>query len=276
MRGTYALALLGICFGSFVNAFVWRLHELEIGKKLSKKRKRELSITRGRSMCVHCRHELAWYDLLPVISWLNLRGKCRYCGLKIDDSPLTELLTTGLFVWSYLAWPYGFTSTGWLLFGIWLVFLVGFMALAVYDLRWMELPNKVVYPLIALAVVQVLPRAFLAHDSLAPIRGAVLGFLVIGGLFYGLFQLSGGKWIGGGDVKLAFMIGPLVGGAMASLMVIFLASMIGTLVSLPLLVRKSLKPSSHIPFGPFLLFATVIVYLYGEKILDWYTGGLFY
>jgi leader peptidase (prepilin peptidase) / N-methyltransferase len=267
------LIWIGLCFGSFVNALVWRVHELEIKRTLTKVQKKRLSPIRGRSMCGHCRHELAWYDLLPVISWLLLRGRCRYCGKKIDDTPLVEALTAVVFVGSYLAWPYGWGLAGVTLFVLWLVFLTGFMALTVYDLRWMELPNKIVYPLIGLAVIQVIFRAT-QGDGLHVVAGAVLGFLVIGGLFYGLFQLSGGKWIGGGDVKLAFMIGPLVGGPALSVMVIFLASVLGTLISLPLLAKQSLRVTSRIPFGPFLLLATALVYLYGESFLDWYTRGL--
>jgi prepilin signal peptidase PulO-like enzyme (type II secretory pathway) len=275
MISLLTLVLLGLCFGSFVNAFVWRLHELETRKKLSKAQKRELSVVHGRSMCVHCHHELAWYDLLPVISWIGLRGKCRYCHKPISwQYPLVELTTAGLFVGSYLAWSYGFNPAGSVLFGIWLPFLVGFVALAVYDFRWMELPNKIVYPLTGLAILQIFFKAAVVDDIAGTISGAFLGFLVIGGLFYGLYQLSGGKWIGGGDVKLSFMIGPLVGGAVDSTMVIFFASMLGTFVSLPLMAKKSLRVSSRIPFGPFLLLATIAVYLYGERIIDWYAQGL--
>lgn len=253
-----------------MSALVWRLHELETKKKLTQKQKRELSMVRGRSMCPECRHELAWYDLLPVVSWLSLGGKCRYCGKPIEDTPLVEIVTAALFVGSYLAWPYGFDGAGAVLFIIWLIFLVGFVALAVYDLKWMLLPNKLVYPLIALVVFQmVLKLGF--YDVSDVLSEAVWGFVAIGGSFYALFQLSKGKWLGGGDVKLAFMIGPLVGGPLSSVLVIFLASFMGTLVSLPFLVGKSLKPTSRIPFGPFLLAATVAVYLYGVRIADWYT-----
>jgi prepilin signal peptidase PulO-like enzyme (type II secretory pathway) len=269
------LTFFGLAWGSFVNAAVWRLHELETRKKLTKKQKNELSIARGRSMCVQCKHTLAWYDLIPVVSWVGLRGKCRYCHGSISwQYPVVELLTAGLFVWSYAAWPFGFDAAGWLLFVFWLVFLVGFVALAVYDLKWMELPNKVVYPLTGLAVLQLLAKAVVTGNIVGAVVGASLGFLVIGGLFYGLFQLSGGKWIGGGDVKLAFMIGPLVGGGFEALMVIFFASVMGTLVSLPLMARKSLRVSSRIPFGPFLLAATIVVYLYSERIISWYSQGL--
>lgn len=265
------LIVLGLCLGSFVNAFVWRLHMLESGKKLSAKQKQEYSILHGRSMCVHCRHTLAWYDLIPLYSWLSLRGKCRYCSKPISwQYPVVEFLTAVLFVVSYIGWPYGFDNVGWLMFAIWLVFIVGFMALAVYDLRWMLLPNSIVYPLIGLAVLQVALQAFFFGEARAVVAEAFWGFMAIGGLFYLLFQVSGGKWIGGGDVKLGFMIGPLVGGPLHAVLVIFIASLLGSLVSLPLIAKKTLKTTGRIPFGPFLLLATVVVYLYGTRLADWY------
>jgi prepilin signal peptidase PulO-like enzyme (type II secretory pathway) len=265
------LLLLGLCFGSFVNALVWRLHQQASQKHPTKKQKQDLSILRGRSMCVHCHHTLAWYDLLPVVSWVSLRGTCRYCKKPISwQYPVVETLTAASFVGSYLVWPYGWEAAGVLLFAVWLVFLVGFMALAVYDLKWMELPNKIVYPLIGLAVIQVGLKAAVYQNPSSAAMDALVGFITIGGLFYALFQVSGGRWIGGGDVKLAFMIGPLVGGPVNSLLVIFLASCLGSLVSLPLIARKSLRATSRIPFGPFLLVATVVAYTYGERIADWY------
>lgn len=267
-----ALVVLGLAFGSFVSALTWRLRQQDTRKKLTKKQKRELSMVHGRSMCSHCGHELAWFDLLPVVSWVLLRGKCRYCGHRIEDSPLVELGMAGLFVWSYLAWPLGFDSSGTVLFVFWLVFLVGFVALVVYDFKWMELPNKIVYPLVVLAVMQVVFRMIVEDGAPGVLAEAFWGFLAIGGLFYALFQVSGGKWIGGGDVKLGFVIGPLVGGPVASILVIFVASLMGTLVSLPLIIKKSLQTSSRIPFGPFLLAATVIVYLYGNRLIDLYWG----
>lgn len=267
------LVLLGLAWGSFVNAFVWRLHELETRNKLSKQQKRELSVLHGRSMCVHCHHQLAWYDLLPVVSWAALGGKCRYCHKPISwQYPLVELATAGLFVLSYISWPFGLnTFAGIASFFIWLIILVALVALIVYDLRWMLLPDRIVLPLIILAIVQVLLRAIISHDPAEVLIGALFGLLSIGGLFWLLFRISGGRWIGFGDVKLAFVIGPLVGSGRFALMVIFLASIIGTLVSLPSLAKKSLNISSQIPFGPFLITATIIVYLYGEQIFDWYT-----
>lgn len=266
---TIFLALLGLCWGSFVNAAVWRLHQQETQKRLTATQRRKLSIVHGRSMCTHCRHVLAWYDLLPLVSWLALGGACRYCRKPIGwQYPVVESLTAATFVISYLVWPYGFDAAGWVLFGFWLIYLVGFMALAVYDLRWMLLPNRIVYSLIVLTVLQVLFKLFVYDDASVVLGEAFWGFIAIGGLFYALFQVSGGRWIGGGDVKLGFMIGPLVGGPLNSVLVIFLASCVGSLVSLPMMVRKTLKPTSRIPFGPFLLLATVIVYLWGSRIVD--------
>jgi prepilin signal peptidase PulO-like enzyme (type II secretory pathway) len=152
--------------------------------------------------------------------------------------------------------------------------LVGFMALIVYDLKWMILPNKIVYVLIVLAVVQVIPKAIANGDASEVMTEAFWGFATIGGLFYGLFQVSKGKWIGGGDVKLAFMIGTLVGGPVNALLVLFISSVLGTLVSLPLMANKKLKISSRIPFGPFLLVATIIVYLFADSLRDWYLSRL--
>ncbi len=265
-----ALFVLGLCFGSFVSASVWRFHEQSRKKKLSAEQKRRLSILRGRSMCVHCRHALAWYDLLPLVSWLSLRGKCRYCHNPIDDNPLVELLTGLLFVLSYVAWPYTFGGVGTGLFICWLVTLVGFVFLMVYDLRWMLLPNPVVFGLMGVAGVQVLLRMIAIGDARAVLLDALAGVLAIAGPFYLLFQASRGRWIGGGDVRLGVVIGLLVGGPLSSIMVLFLASVFGTLYALPMMARRAIRPTSRIPFGPFLLAATIVVFLYGSRIGDWY------
>lgn len=278
------LLLLGLCFGSFTSALVYRLRMQSNStggtkqKPGSKKRKEKFnkenySILNGRSMCPKCKHTLAWFDLLPVVSWVMLGGKCRYCHKKIEDSPLVEIGLAALFVLSYLSWPYGFDEAGSIQFGFWLVFLVGFMALTVYDLKWMELPNLIIYPLILLAVLQVVCLSILG-GGWGGVARAFYGFLGIGGLFYVMFQLSGGKWIGGGDVKLGFVIGPLVGGLLGSILVLFFASVLGSLYALPQLFNKSLKISSRIPFGPFLLVATYIVYLYGQRLTEWYISLL--
>lgn len=263
------LVLLGLCFGSFVNALVYRLHEQ--GKK---KRTKELSIINGRSICVHCKHVLAPHDLLPVVSWLSLGGKCRYCRKPISwQYPVVELLTAGLFVFSYLYWPYEFDRLGTTSFVFWLVLLIGFVALTVYDLRWMILPNKIVYTLFVVAGLSSVSVLILGSDF-GFLWGSLWGFLIGGGLFYVLFQVSNGKWIGGGDVKLGALLGIIVGGPMAAILFIFLASVSGSLVSAPLIITKKLKPTSKLPFGPFLLLGAFITYLFGASMIAWYQNQL--
>jgi prepilin signal peptidase PulO-like enzyme (type II secretory pathway) len=269
------LGLLGIIFGSFVNALVWRLHEQsklhgKSGKK-NRERLKSLSILKGRSMCPTCDHELGPLDLIPVMSWLLLRGKCRYCKARIPDSPFVELLTGLLFVLSYASWPHPFNSVGLFVFVFWLVFLVGFVALAMYDFFWFLLPDKIVLPLIGLAVVQVIVVAIWSH-TISSILQPAMGALVIFGLFWMLYQVSKGNWIGGGDVKLAIILGLLAGTPLRALTVIFFASLAGTLVSLPQLVRGRAGLVQRIPFGPSLLLATIIVVLYGSRLTTWYQG----
>lgn len=261
------LAGLGLALGSFINALVWRVHEQAASRKKAANPK--LSIVKGRSMCPGCKHVLAAQDLLPVFSWLSLRGKCRYCHKPISvQYPLVELLTAVLFVLSYLVWPYGFGAEGLTMFVGWLLLLTGLVALAVYDVRWMLLPNRMVYPLTIFWTVLVLVRGALFEGGLPQIIGALLGAVACGGLFWILFQLSDGKWIGGGDVKLGFLLGLVAGGALQSFLITFLASFLGTLWVMPMLVNKKVGFKAQVPFGPFLIAAAVIVFLFGERILE--------
>jgi prepilin signal peptidase PulO-like enzyme (type II secretory pathway) len=269
-----ALGLLGLIFGSFVNALVWRLHEQDalVGKKgeAVAKRRQALSIAKGRSMCPHCSHELAAKDLVPVLSWLSLRGKCRYCHVPISGQyPLVELLTGALFVLSYAAWPLELHGVGLFRFVLWLVLMVGFMALMVYDVRWMLLPDRIVLSLTLLAALQTTVVA-LSQANWAELYLPLFSATIIFGLFWGLFQVSKGGWIGGGDVKLAIVLGLLAGTPLRAFLVIFFASLIGTLASVPLFVRGKQGLKMHIPFGPYLLLATIVVVLYGTPIVNWY------
>ena len=273
------LILLGLCFGSFANALAWRLYErrklLERGKdKLDKKQQAELerlSIVHGRSECPHCHHVLAAKDLVPVASWMMLRGKCRYCKARIDDTPLPELATPLLFVGSYIWWPFALHGVGLFEFGLWLVFLVGFVALAVYDLRWFMLPNEMVFPLIALSVLQVLVVKFGYGGDWRMLVDSALGVLVVAGVFYALFLASNGGWIGGGDVKLGIVLGLLACGAIRGLVLLFIASVSGLLATIPMMLRGEAHRKSMIPFGPFLMLGLVIVVLFGTDIVNWYT-----
>ncbi|HVW22920.1 MAG TPA: prepilin peptidase [Candidatus Saccharimonadales bacterium] len=278
-----ALVLLGLCFGSFVNALVWRVHEQASRKKKNK----ELSIWHGRSMCPHCKHTLSALDLIPVLSWLFLRGRCRYCHKPISvQYPLVELALPVLFVLSYAVWPanllFGRASSlfhpgVWYInayFALWLVILIGFLALTIYDLCWQLLPNRIVYPLTVLAFLTAIITVAASSQHVHALWQEVWAVVVGGGIFYLLFQLSGGKWIGGGDVRLGWLIGLIVATPAKSLLCIFTAGVAGSLVSLPLLATKKLKRTSIIPFGPFLMLGAVIAVLWGSQILDWYNHQL--
>lgn len=265
---------VGLCLGSFVNAFVWRLHRQAAAKNNTKDNR--YSIVHGRSMCPHCEHELGAKDLIPVISWLSLRGKCRYCKKPIPDTPLPEIVMPILLVWSYIAWPYATQS--WqaidiVAFVIWAVLLTGFVTLALYDFRWQLLPDKLVAPLTVITAVFVSVVSIAEKDA-GIVLGSLLGAGVIFGLFYGLYALSGGKWIGGGDVKMGVLLGLLAGGVVEAFMLLFIASLLGTVYIVSVTKGKGISRKTRLPFGPFLLLAAVIVVLYGTGLFDWYTDIL--
>lgn len=277
------LLILGLTLGSFVNAFVWRhyrknFYEPETGTKRAKGQKEptaeELSIVKGRSMCTHCHHELAAKDLIPVVSYLWLRGKCRYCRKPIEDTPLAELLLPLLFVITYLAWPHAMDRAGVTLLVVWLVICIGLVALTIYDLRWQLLPHAIVLPLIGVALVGVLLQAFVFGGGIRPLLSALVGAVVIGGLFYILYRVSNGAWIGGGDITLGALLGLLAGDAPRAFMVIFLASLIGTIVSVPLLAIGKAGMRSKLPFGPFLIAGGIVVVLYGTILMQWYSAHI--
>lgn len=255
------LVVFGFILGSFVNAFVWRIHQ----------KKNWVS---DRSECTHCHHKLAPLDLIPVISWLLLHGKCRYCHKKIEDTPLAELAMPMLFVVSYAWWPMQLEGKGLIAFIFWLVFLIGFLALTIYDFRWFLLPDKIVFPLVGLALAQVIAISVYSADWRYA-ANALGGALVVSGIFYLLYQISKGTWIGGGDVKLGLVLGLLAGGVLEGFLVLFAASAAGLAATLPQVVRGKAGRKTQIPFGPFLILGLIVVTLFGADILDWYAGVVY-
>lgn len=265
------LAVLGLALGSFVNALVFRLHMQAENRQPA--RTKNLSIVSGRSICPNCGHELAWYDLVPLVSWITLRGKCRYCKKTISiQYPLVELVMAVVFVGSYLFWPQAVHQNGqWLVLSTWLAVFVGLLALAVYDLRWMLLPNKVIYPALAVAaagriayIIAYEPRKW---HSLALWIGSLI---VASGVFWILYVTSKGKWIGFGDVRLGLITGTLLADPYNALLMVFLASLIGSLAAAPSLIKRQKTLASRLPYGPFLITATVICVVFGQPIIDWY------
>ncbi len=219
-------------------------------------------------MCPHCHHQLAPRDLVPVLSWLWLRGRCRYCAKPISAQyPLVELLTAGLFALSYVQLaPQGWH--GWLDFAIWLYILASFIIVSIYDLRWMLLPDVVVLPAMGVALVAVLVNMLTGqpwHVWLGPIAAA----LFMGGAFYALAAVSNGRWMGGGDIKLVALIGLVLGGQL-TLVAMVIGFFCAAIVSVGLIAAKIKKRTDHIPFGPFLAGGCVIAMLYGHSIIDWY------
>ena len=270
-----ALLLLGLCFGSFVNALVWRMYQKSLPYKRRAASQKELSIATGRSMCPHCKHTLHAKDLLPVVSWLLLKGKCRYCKKPIGwQYPLVEVVTAVLFVVSYVFWPLEFGAQGLFLLVVWLISLVVFMALTVYDIRWMLLPNSMVFPLIGLGVIQTIVVSLLFGGGVSYLISVVAAVAIAGGIFYVLFQLSGGSWIGGGDVKLGYALGLLLATPGLAFLMLFTASLLGVAVALPGLITKRNTVASKIPFGPYLMMATFICMLFGQHIIDWYMSAV--
>lgn len=254
---------LGAIFGSFAGAVTWRI-------------KKKKDFVRGRSECEHCHHELAPLDLVPVFSWLGLRGKCRYCRKNIGASTLLVELGLGVaFLLSYVAWPLGFDGVlSGILFGLWLVVLVMFAILFLYDLRWTLLPDKVVFPLIAVSLLFFVGRMVLGGTSLVPaLLELCYAIAPIAGLYGVLYFASNGKWVGFGDVKLGVALGLLLGwqGALVALV---LANVLGLLFVLPGLVSRQLNRSSRVPFGPFLMLATCIAFLYGQYLVEAYMSLL--
>ena len=268
------LVVFGLCLGSFVNALVWRLHEQfkeTDKKKPNKAYLKDLSIAKGRSMCPDCHHTLSAKDLIPVFSWVSLRGKCRYCHKPVSAQyPLVELTTMGLFVLSYLYWPVAFSQAQVAIFVLWLLLLVGFMALIVYDLKWMLLPDRIVLPLGVIATVLAGITIGASPQAGRALLNTVGAVAVGGGIFYLLYQLSSGKWIGGGDVKLGWLLGLVVGTPAKALLFIFIAALAGSVITVPLLATGKMKRTSTIPFGPFLIIGAIATVLFGTNILNWY------
>lgn len=254
-------ALFGLMIGSAINALVWRLY---VGR----------SWVKGRSVCPDCDHRLAAKDLVPVVSWLWLRGKCRYCGKKIHwQYPVVEVVTAllfGLSAWALLGsvFSQGPAAVAVVRLGFWLVMLSMMIVLAVYDARWMLLPDRVMLPLIGVAVVY---SATMAVMTGAPqvFVGAGLAAIAVGAAFYGLVAVSRGRAMGGGDIKLVFAMGLMLG-LKAMAVALLLAFNVAAIVGVVMIVLRRRGRKDHIPFGPFLVGGAVAAFLYGQGLVGWY------
>jgi len=279
-----ALILVGACLGSFAGATVWRLRAKQLQSDKDNKepydhteytRLKKLtgkSFLNDRSRCLHCGYELKWYDLIPLVSWLSLKGKCRSCQHPIGTfEPLIELGMIAYFVLSYAFWPGG-VETGLQIahFILWLAAGVAMAILFVYDLKWFLLPDSVVIALgiIGLAIVGV--SAAETQDIIGTIATALGGVAVLGGLYAVLFIVSKGKWVGFGDVKLGAVLALVLVDWQLAAVALFLANLIGCLIVIPPLMSKKISRTSRVPFGPMLISGVVLTWFIGWGILDWY------
>lgn len=283
-----ALVLFGATFGSFAGAMVWRLRARQLqddkkqGEKVDSKEYNRLkkltkaSVLKDRSCCLHCGYELKWYDLVPIVSWLSLKGRCRRCQKPIGwFEPLMEVGLALFFVLSYIFWPQalgaGLEITH---FVLWLAAGVVMAILFAYDAKWFLLPDRVSFLLAVVGLAIVVISAVETQDYLATALTAVGSVATLSGLYLVIYLVSKGKWVGFGDVKLGVGLGLILVDWQLAIMALFLANFIGTLIVAPLLASKKLKRSAHIPFGPLLIAGTVAAWFIGWPILHWYLGLL--
>jgi leader peptidase (prepilin peptidase)/N-methyltransferase len=249
--------LFGLIIGSFVNVLIYRLPR---GKAFIK----------GRSQCPGCGTDIVWYDLIPILSFIFLKTRCRKCGFKISWTyPAVELYSGIVFVASFILLG-GAGSTDWI-FSV--LLLEAFLVLTFIDFQHLILPDSVIlFTLIAALVYGLLSKFVIGSGifnilSLENILSAVLAF----GIFFLVWLVSKGKWLGFGDVKLAGLIG-LIFGAMGSLIVLYLAVVLGAVVGLVLLAFKKANLKTQLPFGSFIGISASAYILFDpfitEKIMN--------
>jgi leader peptidase (prepilin peptidase)/N-methyltransferase len=237
--------ILGACVGSFLNVCVYRWPE-------------DKSVVSPPSTCPNCGSRIRWYDNVPVLGWLWLRGKCRACGTPISiQYPLVELLTAA--IWVMAAWRFGLS---WQTLSVALFFTL-LLGIALSDARTYIIPDQ--FTLGGLVLGLALSFAPGGIDWRMSLLGAALG--------YALLWLVAvlGEWafkkpaMGGGDIKMMAMVGAFLG-PVGVLLTIFLGALFGTLIFTPI----SYRTGKLVPFGIFLALGAAITELFGGAMIDWY------
>jgi len=250
---TFLFAILGLAVGSFLNVCIDRLPQNK-------------SIVLPPSHCEACQHKLAAKDLIPVFSYLRLRGRCRYCQASIPRRVFWVELATAL-IFALLCWHYGLSAE----LGVMIFYACLFIIIFVIDLEHGLILNKVVYPgMVVALLLALLPQPWLTQWIEPGIASAALG----GGIGFGIFLLialvsRGG--MGWGDVKLAALIG-LATGFPLVFFAIIMGAILGGIVAVALVIAKKRTRRETIPFGPFLALAAMVTLLWGSNILSWYLG----
>lgn len=278
------LGVLGLIMGSFAGASVWRLRARQLlldvaaGEKINQKEHKRLEKLRhaksleDRSVCLDCGHQLVWYDLIPLVSWLSTRGRCRYCHKPIGSfEPLIELATAVLFVASYLFWPFPLQMPlDFIQLIIWYILAVGLVILFAYDYKWFILPDVIVYTLAVIAVFFAGITVYRSGDVLGALMDLGGALLILSGLYLAVWAASRGKWIGFGDVKLGVVLALIVGTFQLAFVALLVANVIGCLIVIPGMIAGKLNRTSQIPFGPLLIVGAVSAFLGGRVLLSWY------
>jgi leader peptidase (prepilin peptidase)/N-methyltransferase len=238
-------AVVGLCLGSFLNVCIVRLPA-------------DRSLLTPRSACPRCRHPIAWYDNVPVVSWMLLRGRCRHCREPISvQYPIIEAAVGALWVGALLLYGPGARALAGAVLG---TLLVG---IAVTDARHYLIPDEYTWGGLALGLALALPGG--VSGFLHAVLGAAAGFAL-------LFAVAqAGRWafkeeaMGGGDIKMMAMVGAFVGWR-GVLLTVFLGALLGSLIFVPL----SLKKKRLVPFGVFLALGAAVTFVFGDGILAWY------
>lgn len=239
-----AVAAVGLLFGSFTNVIIARIPHGE-------------SVVTPSSHCPRCGHRLGVLDLVPVLSWLFLKGKCRYCQEAISIRyPAVELLTAALFMGVFLRWGISaYTLAGWAL-------TVILVSSAFIDLDEGIIPDVITIPGVVLGLVV----SFVTIGFFPALWGA----LAFGGVLFLVAVISKGG-MGGGDIKLAAVIGAFTGlpGAAVTLL---LSSFMGAVFGITLMLMGRAGRKTPVKFGPFLAVAAYTAYLFSNEIVAWYLG----
>jgi len=263
------LGLLGLLIGSFLNVVIYRLPViLEAqwkaecadlsGKELPAAETFNLMVPRSR--CQKCNHQLSWYENIPVLSYLMLRGKCKHCSTPISVRyPLVELVTGGLFF--FCAWRWGLTSAAL----AWSGFAAALITLCMIDWDTTLLPDNITLPFVWAGLIA--SAVGFTHVTLADsLWGAVGGYMSLWLVYWGFKLATGKEGMGFGDFKLFAALGAWFGWQ-ALIPIILMASVIGAIIGIAMKFSSGLREGGYIPFGPFLAGAGLTAMVFGPQAI---------
>jgi leader peptidase (prepilin peptidase)/N-methyltransferase len=270
--GYPAAAAFGLALGSFLNVVIlrlprrlewqWQRDSREILGEPEAYDPPPPGIVVEPSHCPHCKHKLAWYENIPLLSWLALRGKCRHCHAPISAQyPLVEFVTMLMVL--ACVWQFGF---GWRGFGA-VLFTCFLVALAGIDLRTRLLPDQLTLPLLWLGLIAAIENLYIGQK--AALLGVMAGYFSLWSVYWVFKQVTGKEGMGHGDFKLLAAIGAWVG-LKGILPTILLSSIVGAIVGSAWLAAKGRDRATPIPFGPYLAIAGWIAFFWSEPLIDGY------